>query len=284
MTRPDPDTLAVRDLATLEEYQACVELQDETWGSGFSERVPGAILRVGQKIGGVTAGAFDRDDRLVGFVFGLTGVRRGELVHWSDMLAVRPEWQGVHLGERLKRYQADRCRSLGVRTMLWTYDPLVAKNAHFNINRLGAEPDEYVPDMYGSNTGSALHGAMPTDRFIIAWDLTRPRAASPSAGAALEGDHAIPLANPVGADGVPRADLCVRADCMRVQVPEESSRLQQADPALGLAWRYAVREAIVPLLDEGYRVVRFARAASGHLPYYVLRRGDADSPSPSPNA
>src|SRR3954469_25481170 len=92
---PSPATAAptidIRPLSTLDELRACVELQRETWGSTFSDVVPASILKVSQRIGGVAAGAFAPDGRLVGFVYGMTGVERGRLVHWSDMLAVRPE-------------------------------------------------------------------------------------------------------------------------------------------------------------------------------------------------
>ncbi len=167
--------ITIRDLSSLRDYTDCVALQEDTWGAGFAERVPTAILRVSQMIGGVAAGAFD-GDRLVGFVFGMTGLRDNELVHWSDMLAVREELRGQGIGEKLKQYQRDKVVALGVRTMLWTFDPLQAGNAHFNINHLGAMPIEYVPDMYGIHTGNPLFGAMPTDRFIVRWrlDLTRP--------------------------------------------------------------------------------------------------------------
>src|SRR5690554_3674198 len=147
--------VVVRRPATLEEFRACVELQRETWGAGFDECVPAAILKVSQRVGGVTAGAFDGEGRLLGFVFGLTGLERGRPVHWSHMLAVRPEWRDVGLGRRLKAYQREAVRGLGVDTILWTFDPLVARNAHLNLNRLGVQVVEYVPDMYGA-TGSAL--------------------------------------------------------------------------------------------------------------------------------
>ena len=115
--------MIIRDLNTLRDYADCVALQDETWGTGFSERVPTAILRVSQMIGGVAAGAFDESEKMVGFVFGMTGVRDRELVHWSDMLAVREELRGQGIGERLKQYQRDKVVALGVKSMLWTYDP-----------------------------------------------------------------------------------------------------------------------------------------------------------------
>src|SRR5262245_40818455 len=135
-------SMLIRDLSSLQDYADCVALQDATWGEGFSERVPTAILRVSQLIGGVAAGALDDAGRMAGFVFGMTGMRDGELVHWSDMLAVRQELRSQGLGERLKQYQRDKVLAIGVKAMLWTFDPLQAGNAHFNINHLGAVPVE----------------------------------------------------------------------------------------------------------------------------------------------
>lgn len=269
------DDIQIRELSTLAEYQACVALQDETWGAGFSERVPGAILRVGQKIGGITAGAFDVSGRMIGFVFGLTGVRNGKLVHWSDMLAVIPEFRSHHLGERLKHYQANAVRALGVKTMIWTYDPLVARNAHFNINRLGAFPVEYVPDMYGSNTGSTLHGEMPTDRFVVEWDLETAQPALTHTDQFKADDDALPLANPLDPLGAPTAGVIGDAVEVRMQVPVDSAAIQQVDPARAERWRYAVRNTCMALLASNFRVVRFVRAHADHLPYYVLSREGA---------
>jgi len=274
------DQLTIREFTSLDEYQACVQFQEETWGHGFSERVPGAILRVGQKIGGVSAGAFEPTGRMVGFVFGLTGVRNGSLVHWSDMLAVVPEWRNRQLGERLKHYQADRVRSLGVRTMLWTFDPLVARNAHFNINRLRAFPAEYVPDMYGSNTGSTLHGALPTDRFVIAWDLERALGLPPGSDAPDAADDRIPLLNPLDAACAPINVAAAGADPVRVQVPADSHAITTTSVELAARWRFTVRECIAPLMDAGFRVARFIRGRGDMLPYYVFTRDQTLLPLP----
>src|ERR1022692_420960 len=78
--------VTIRRIETWSEYRACVALQQEVWGVDFADLVPAAILKVSQRIGGVTAGAFEPDGRLIGFVFGITGVEHGRLVHWSDML------------------------------------------------------------------------------------------------------------------------------------------------------------------------------------------------------
>jgi predicted GNAT superfamily acetyltransferase len=160
------DGIVIRELATHDERAAAVRLQEATWGAAFTERVPAAILLVGQKLGGVSAGAFAPDGAMLGFVFGLTGVKNGSLVHWSDMLAVREDAQGRHIGRALKHYQRDRCRALGVETMYWTFDPFVARNARLNLSRLGARVDEFVQDMYGTNTNSPAHGPLGTDRFV----------------------------------------------------------------------------------------------------------------------
>ncbi|MEP7383923.1 MAG: hypothetical protein ABI910_19735 [Gemmatimonadota bacterium] len=269
----DPlDAITVRDLCTLEEYAECCEIQEETWGRGFSERVPGAILRVSQKIGGVTAGAFDGNDRMVGFVFGLTGVRGGKPVHWSDMLAVREEARGHHIGDRLKHFQRHQVQGIQVDTMLWTSDPLVARNAHFNINRLGAFPIEYVENIYGANTGSTLHGALPTDRTVISWTLSRVHTPEPGAARERPGDASLPLVNPLGADVLPVFEDPGRVDEARVQVPVDLVAVQRMGGDAAMRWRLAVRDSFTALYAQGLVVKRFVRATGRSLPYYVLAR------------
>ena len=266
------DHVSIRDLQTLEEYAECCEIQEETWGRGFSERVPTAILRVSQKIGGVTAGAFDGNDRMIGFVFGMTGVRDGELAHWSDMLAVREEARGHHIGDRLKHFQREKVQAIGVDLMLWTSDPLVARNAHFNINRLGAFPVEYIENVYGANTGSTLHGSLPTDRTVIHWRCSKVHTPIPGSDRPLPGDVTIPLANPLDAASHPSFVDPGDAASVRVQVPFELGEIQRADGDVAMCWRLSAREAFISLLERGLRVRRFVRPTDGTLPYYVFER------------
>jgi len=268
--------IEVRQLRTHDEFVRCVELQHDVWGASFSERVSVGMLKVVQRIGGIAAGAFEEDDRLVGFVFGLTGVEGGRLVHWSDMLAVREGLRDHGIGRRLKEFQRDTVRKLGVSRIYWTFDPLVSRNAHFNLTRLGAHVVEYVPDMYGGDTNSALHRGVGTDRFIVAWDIDR-------AGAGIIGDEAAngesphidaPVLNPVGADGLP-AIPNVDGDLpttVRVAVPEAIERVQAQSVENAARWRASTRRAFMWALDKGYHVSAFHRDDGAHYGFYVCTR------------
>ena len=108
----------IRPFETLDELRACVELQEETWGPGFTEKVPVSLIKVSQRLGGVAAGAWDERGNLLGFVFGITGIEGRRPVHWSDMLAVRPELRNEGLGWRLKTYQRRVLLDRGVRTCM----------------------------------------------------------------------------------------------------------------------------------------------------------------------
>jgi predicted GNAT superfamily acetyltransferase len=287
--RPDPGGAAhdgapdaaggvdVRRVATLAEYHECVAIQRETWGADFSECVPATILLVAQKLGGVVAGAFTAGGRMLGFVFGMAGVVDGRPTHWSDMLAVRPEARGAHLGERLKRCQRELARAAGAEAMYWTFDPLVARNAHLNLARLGARAVEYVPNMYGADTGSPLHGGLPTDRLVARWDLGPGDGAPRDGAAAAGGPRPGALATPVAPDGTPTfAAPPPGAARVRISVPHDVDALA---PALRAAWRAATREAFLAQLRRGYAVTAFRRAAGGDLPYYELERA---APPPAP--
>ena len=264
---------AIRDFAEHADYAACVELQRDTWGRAFTDVVPPSILKVTQLLGGVAAGAFAPDGTLLGFVYGLTGLRRGELVHWSDMLAVRLEAQAHGIGRALKEHQRASVRARGVATIYWTYDPLVARNAYLNLMVLGATVDEYVEDMYGE-TGSDLHRGLGTDRFVVAWS-TEPSAAGERARrarAAAESFDSAPLAN-AAPGGAPAADWRA-APRIRIAIPGDVTRVQRETPELGPAWRASTRSAIRAALGDGYSVIGVSVGRAEPLAYYLLERSE----------
>ena len=234
------DGIVIRELATHDERASAVRLQEETWGAAFTERVPAAILLVGQKLGGVSAGAFAADGSLAGFVFGMTGPKDGRLVHWSDMLAVRADMQDRQIGRALKHYQRERCRSLGVETMYWTYDPFVARNANLNLCRLGARVDEFVPDMYGANTNSRAHGSLGTDRFVASWPVSSEPTPLPSDEGLFRG---VAVAAGRAGDAPAAGEPLPSSRDVAVRVPEDYHALLDADLELARAWRMSARRA-----------------------------------------
>lgn len=282
----------IRPFSSVEDYGECVALQEATWGEGFSERVSPAILKVGQILGGVSAGAYDDSGRLVGFVFGLTGVRDGRVVHWSDMLAVRPEARDGGLGRRLKEYQRQQVLDRGVDTMYWTFDPLQARNAHLNITRLGVVVREYRANMYG-DTDSPLHRGIGTDRFVAHWMLdserVRTRLAegrgdaapeeSPGADVSAAGaPFALASASESGGShprpGLP--ELSLGSPAVRVAIPSDIGSLMDDDIGLAVEWRDATRRALEHYLSSGYEVREFERG--GRTSAYVVTRRSGTEP------
>jgi predicted GNAT superfamily acetyltransferase len=254
--------LIIRDFSSHDDRAACVELQELTWGAGFTEKVPAAMLLVAQKLGGVTAGAFSDDGTMLGFVFGVTGLGDGKPVHWSDMLAVRPEAQGLRLGEQLKEYQRAHCARLGIETIYWTFDPLVSRNAHLNLNRMRARVDEFVVAMYGEGTNSPLQGDMPTDRFVIAWAVDPARAAAPL--------MRIPEGTPLAVGDDASEGEFIDSPKVGVRVPRDITALAAADIAAARRWRFATRRAFTHYLQHGYHVRGFVADAGGGT--YLLER------------
>ncbi len=267
--------VTIRPLESHDDFRQCVALQYEIWGDDFGESAPPSILMVAQKVGGVAAGAFDSDGKMLGFVFGISGVRGGRLAHWSDMLGVREEARDLGLGRRLKAYQREQLLKTGIHVAYWTYDPLEARNAHVNINRLGALPVEYVPDMYGEIVRSSLLSGLSTDRFVVEWDLDHPRVAAAIAGTALEfpaAATAAPVVNTIWKGGAPMPGEIelVDAAAVRVEVPREVHLVKRTSMELARAWRSATRRAFVHYLSRDYTVTGFRAEREGGRCFYFL--------------
>jgi predicted GNAT superfamily acetyltransferase len=271
--------LEIRPLRTFDDLEACVELQRETWGRDFTELVPPSLLFAVQKVGGIAAGAFDADGRLLGFVFGFSGVRDGRLVHWSDMVAVRADVQDRGIGRALKEYQRSEVSRLGVEAIYWTYDPLVAKNAHLNFNHYGVEVVEYVRDPYGADTRSRLHRGLGTDRFVVAWHIgpgsgaARHRAGALAQVPAEAREAEVVNAGPSeGPDGAPERFAAAPPPVLRVAIPRDIAAVQASSLDLAGRWRATTRRAFLWCLSHGYAVTGFYADAAADRGYYLLTR------------
>ena len=265
----DRPPIHFRALTSRGDCEACVTLQRDVWGSDFADVVPATILMVSQRVGGVAVGAFDASERLVGFVFGLTGLERGIPVHWSNMLAVRPEMRKHGIGLQLKLCQRRQLLEQGVEIVYWTYDPLVARNANLNLNRLGAIATEYVVDMYG-DTGSTLHQGLATDRLIVTWRLRDPRVDAAVAGRPptppdTTGTPLVVL-DPGPEDETPELP---DAAVVRLAIPASIEAIKTRSPDEPRRWQALLRHAFPHYLGAGYAVAGFVRGEDD-LAWYVL--------------
>jgi predicted GNAT superfamily acetyltransferase len=163
----------IRNCRDLDEMRACVELQREVWNFTDLELVPLRLFVVAAKIGGQVIGAFD-GGVMVGFALAVPGVRAGHPYLHSHMLAVRESHRNSGLGRRLKLFQRDDALSRGFELIEWTFDPLEIKNAHLNLEKLGAIARRYNLNQYGI-TSSPLQGGLPTDRLVAEWWLRSRR-------------------------------------------------------------------------------------------------------------
>lgn len=262
----DRATLDVRPIASLDEYRACVKLQAEVWGEGF-ESVPANVLQVATYVGGICLGAFYPDGELCGLVFGLSGIQDGAPMHWSHLLAVRESARNLGVGRLLKERQRELLASRGILEMRWSFDPMIVKNAHLNLNRLGARVVRYVPNMYGI-TDSPLHHGLATDRLVVAW----------STSDTAPGGRWINIAPAPILTAEPQADDEVLEPGDRhppvvwIEVPSDFPRLLAQSPRAARAWHEAVRTHFLWALDNGYVVTGLHRDPVAGRSFYVAER------------
>jgi predicted GNAT superfamily acetyltransferase len=168
-----PSQIQIRKCTTLPDFHRCVELQRAVWGESDLETEPYVTFVVAHQTGGQVLGAFD-GDTMIGFTMAIVGVRNKLPYLHSHMTGVLPEYRDRKVGRSLKLFQREEALSRDIRLIEWTFDPLETRNAHFNLNRLGAIARTYIPNFYGVTT-SPLHRNLPTDRLLAEWHLDSPR-------------------------------------------------------------------------------------------------------------
>ena len=271
--------MQIRDLTTIEEFRQVVELEKAIWGytdQGDLVTVPVFIFTVHR--GASLIGAFDSSDRMVGFAYGVVGMKAGRPLLWSHMTGVLPDFRGG-LGHRLKLEQRERALAQGYDLIEWTFDPMQAMNAHFNFAKLGGVVEEYAINFYGEST-SALHRGTPTDRVVLSWKIGAPhvvRRLEPSALRARA--HEVldaPVVNATAVDGDWRKntsiDLTVQERRLWIEIPTGFTEMQQQAPDRALAWRMDIREMFQEYLSRGYRAVDFVLQRDAGFGRYLFAK------------
>jgi predicted GNAT superfamily acetyltransferase len=249
------DHLVIRECISIDELDSCTRLQREVFGLPELEISPRRHLIVSRQAGGWTLGAFvpqDSGERLVGFVHHLAAVRGNEIFGYSHMMAVAHDYQNKGVGARLKWGQRARAIKEGRSYIKWTWDPMQARNAHFNLNRLGVTVTTYAENFYGTDyaTSPAIEGGAPgidSDRLFANWQLELPRV--------------IGLADGRVAEVTAIADAVIR-------IPPEWSTLMKQNPQEARQEQLRVRQEFQHAFVDGLVCAGFERSAD--QPRYLL--------------
>lgn len=283
-------------LETPAEMAQVEHLQHAIWEGSELDVVPAHMLLAIAHNGGLIIGGIAAE-QLVGFVFGFPGLEAGSsgrrLKHTSHELGVHPAFRGQGLGFALKRAQWQMVRHQDIDHITWTYDPLMSRNAHLNLARLGGVSNQYQRDFYGP-LRDGLNFGLPSDRFVVDWWLNSRRVESRlsrrvrrrldlahylAAGIRIINPSQLNQRNlpipgdlmwqvPVGGDGNQEV-------LFLVEIPADFQKLRVVDLELARAWRLHTRQIFEAAFDQQYLASDFI-----HLPgttprsFYVLSKGD----------
>lgn len=262
------EVLEVADVKDKSAYDHVSDLLQRVWRAGHRAEIaaPG-LLRTYAHSGNYVAGAY-RGGRLVGAAVGFFGRDGDGEPHLHSFVAgVEPGGLGKGVGFALKQHQRAWTLARGVAEVHWTYDPLVLRNASFNLRKLGGDVAGYVPEFYGAMADGINSGDL-SDRLLLVWRLDGPRAVAAAHGAPVEVDvAAAPKLLDRAADGaaIPLAADVPAAARLLVAVPDDVEGLRARDPAAATAWRLAVRDVMTGRLAAGWRVAGFTRDG-----YYLM--------------
>jgi predicted GNAT superfamily acetyltransferase len=250
-------TVRVETVADLDSLRALAALLDTTWRkSRGGSLVPVEIMRALAHAGNYVAVAL-LDDRIVGGSIAFLSGHGGRRDLHSHVLGVAAEARDQGVGTALKQHQRNWARARGLDRILWTFDPLVRRNAHLNLTKLAASSVAYEVDFYGAMS-DGINAGDESDRLLVAWpvddDRGSPDGRDPQAGALI-----LDVAAGSGAPVVHADDL--RAPELRCRIPADIEALRAADPALARSWRLALRHALGGAIAAGYTAV--AMSADG---------------------
>jgi len=253
----------VRELTDLADLRAAYELYAGIWRPDpLNPPVTTDLLRAFVKAENYVAGAFDGND-LVGACVAFFSAPADGALH-SHIAGVSASARGRNVGFALKLHQRAWALAHGLSTIMWTFDPLVARNAHFNLNKLAARCTEYLPNFYGSMY-DGINGTDESDRVFVRWQLGAPEVVAACMGrtnpmeAAAARASGADLALGISEFGHPVRGRIDSETCL-VAVPTDIEALRDRDPAEATRWRHALRDVLGTLLTGGSTVVGFDRA------------------------
>jgi len=226
----------------------CVQIQREVFDLPEGELSPVRHLVVTINAGGFVIGAFD-DARLAGFVLSVPAFLRGERAFYSHMTGVRAEYQSLGIGAKLKWEQREVALARGVKFIKWTFEPVKARNAYFNLEKLGVIVREYKPNFYGTDYASSHKIGLETDRLFAEWNLDCPKVVALASGDSLRE---------------------ARDPAARVFIMSDWLDLLRSDQIKALEEQQRIRNEFQDAFGKGLIARGFARGEANVSPSYLL--------------
>ncbi|MEO0565810.1 MAG: GNAT family N-acetyltransferase [Chloroflexota bacterium] len=237
-----------------------VDLELAIWGLKAIDTAPTTILAMASHTGGSVFVAENHEGDLVGFCVGFRAMRDNISLLWSHMAGVHPDYQGYGVGTSLKMAQHKWAGDVGYDAVGWTFDPLQAGNANFNLNALGAVGVAYHKNFYGEMQDAINKTALPSDRLEARWWTKKPQNHNSS-----DGNHYLVFALDEQSDSPLATDATsIDADAIGIRIPEHKSHANVQQ------WQAAICRVFEQSLSLGYEATGFVRDSS--FPYYVLTR------------
>lgn len=274
--------ISIRELTHADEHHAVQDLLARVWSADRDQSpLPAHVTRTLSLIGGYVAGAYDSDGELLGAAAGFLTDDTADLgpahLH-SHITGVVPAARSRHVGFALKLHQRAWALSRGITQVTWTFDPLVARNAYFNLVKLGARAAGYLADFYGA-MDDGINTGQGSDRLLAQWDLSSPSVVTAIRGprphldlAGLTGAGQLLLRpGPAGAPQRLAGDFRGPVACA---IPADIERMRRDDPQVARDWRQAVRAVLGRAMEAGYHITDFARSGC-----YLLQPGPASRPA-----
>lgn len=269
--------IQIRTLHSAEEMSAAVDLQRVYWGDNMADLVPDHMLLSISRYGGHIHAAYD-GDKMVGLLMGFLGAdidprdeadAPSQLYVMSKRMVVLPEYRGQKIGEHLKQAQRQFAKQHNIQLVLWTFDPLLSRNAYLNLGKLGAIGQKYEKDYFGT---SANNPVLSADRLQVNWWVNHLSLNKPTSINFAN----TPIVNSVSLSEegllIPNDFNLPDSEIVRLEIPMEFVPLERLNPDLGQKWRDFIRYAFPELLSAGYLATDFTRIEN--RVFYIFTQDD----------
>jgi predicted GNAT superfamily acetyltransferase len=247
------EEITIRECLTIDDFQQCIALERLVWKDDDIDIMPIRLYMISRNCKAPTFGAFTSTNRLIGFVHTSLALMGQNIVYHSHLAGVVEELRHKDIGYQLKLAQRGHARAAGVAMIFWSFDPLQSRNAHFNINKLGAIIRAYKINYYGEGVSSVFDSHLPSDRVIAEWWINSPHVESVLSG---------------------RRPM-VESPGTQVEIPDNVDAIRSQSLEDHLCWRMRVRGDFLKALEQGGIVRGFARDAEKKIGSYWFGKDEA---------